>query len=80
MMNMGYCRFKNTNLALQECLCAIEDGTIQSHREAAEGKNMFGRFLEFCEDNGIISDFDREEIDVLLDTAVEEDEDEDEDE
>ena len=68
-MNMSYCRFHNTNIDLDQCLNVFEesdDETI-SVEEKQAAKKMFGRFLEFCLENGIIEDCDYEAVDDLID-------------
>lgn len=73
-MNMSYCRFNNTNLALDQCLNVFEepdDETINAE-EKQQAKKMFGRFLEFCLENNIIEDCNYESVDNLIDGFPEE--------
>ncbi len=55
-MNMSYCRFNNTNIDLQDCIGALEDGETLSKAEFNCCKNLFRTFLDFCLDEGIIED------------------------
>ena len=60
MANMSYCRFRNTGQALEDCLTALdpnENGYEISTEEEQAGIAMFGRFLEYCIENEIISDY-----------------------
>ena len=70
MINMSYCRFNNTNLALNECLDAIQDGEKLSDSEMDCCKRMFKNFIKFCYDNGIIED-EIEELNNRLDDFFE---------
>lgn len=54
MMNMGYCRFHNTNIALRECLEAIKSGKELSSDEMNCCRELFGQFIDFCYDTGIL--------------------------
>lgn len=67
MVNMSYCRFNNTKLALDECLEAIQNGENLSDAEMDSCKDMFRNFINFCCDSGIIEDDDGE-----LDNRLEE--------
>lgn len=55
-INMGYCRFNNTKLALYECLEALEDGEELSEREHRMCHHMISSFANFLVENGIIED------------------------
>lgn len=60
MVNMSYCRFNNTKLALDECLEAIQNCEELSEFEMDACKKMFRRFIKFCCDNEIVEDEDNE--------------------
>ena len=66
MVNMSYCRFENTLLALRECTTALENYEEISTRESEKGQVMFEQFLEFCQDYGIIDEFDGDAINALF--------------
>lgn len=56
MVNMSYCRFYNTNLALNECLEALGEGDSLSKGEFTACKRLFKNFIEFCCNEGIVVD------------------------
>jgi len=61
MGNMSYCRFYNTNHALDNCLLALDPEVNEyelSEEEEQVGIAMFNRFLEYCIDKDIIHDYD----------------------
>lgn len=58
MAYMGYCRFRNTRIDLDDCLDSLREGRSLDTDEAAAGLRMFGDFLDFCRENGIIEDYD----------------------
>jgi len=62
MVNMSYCRFENTLLALRECVTAIRECEEISQREKERGQVMFEEFLDFCEGMGIIEGYDEDAI------------------
>lgn len=69
-MNMSYCRFHNTNIALTECLSILEDPEDESmsQEEKDAAKILFKRFLNFCLDNGIIEDYNKEIYIKMIDS------------
>lgn len=56
MVNMSYCRFHNTRLALDECLEAIQNGENLSDAEMDACKQMFSTFIDFCYSVNIIDE------------------------
>lgn len=56
MINMDYCKFNNTDIALEECLKSIKNGDKLSDREMNSCRSMFEKFIEFCFDAGILDD------------------------
>lgn len=54
MMNMSYCRFNNTNIALEECLDSIKNADKLSNSEMNNCRSLFGKFIDFCFDSGIL--------------------------
>lgn len=56
MINMNYCRFNNTELALDECLDTIKSGKELSEEEMNSCRKLFGQFIDFCYDSGILED------------------------
>ena len=53
MANMSYCRFRNTNLDIRDCIDALYDEGELSDDEFKACKSMFENVLEFLEDNNI---------------------------
>ena len=70
MANMGYCRFYNTKADLEDCLEALNENRTLSNEEFKACKQMFGMFIEFCVDEGIIEDEDGE-LDERLEDFLE---------
>lgn len=66
MANMSYCRFRNTRIDLEDCLDALREEKRLSYEEARAGRNLFDDILSFCKEQGIIEDFDQEEIDTMF--------------
>lgn len=63
MINMDYCKFNNTDIALEECLESIKNGDKLSDREMNSCRSMFEKFIEFCFDAGILDgDTDYENV------------------
>ena len=58
MSNMSYCRFINTRTDLNDCLDSLRHDERMSEMEVREGRNMFEEFLTFCQEYGIIDDYD----------------------
>lgn len=69
MANMSYCRFHNTRLDLMDCLEALESGEELGKEEFKYCKLMFGSFIDFCVENGIVDD--DEELDEKLEEFFE---------
>jgi hypothetical protein len=70
MGNMSYCRFRNTEKDMDDCLDALRSDEISSDAENSAGKRMLKSVLEFCKDNGIIDDFDVDAVDSVVDDAT----------
>lgn len=49
MINTSYCRFHNTNLALEECLEDLVNGQPLSEDELYECKSLFENVVDFLE-------------------------------
>lgn len=60
MANMSYCRFHNTQMDLEDCLDALRDNGELSKSEFMKCKQMFGSFIDFLLDEGVIEDEDGE--------------------
>lgn len=58
MSNMSYCRFTNTRTDLNDCLDSLRHDERMSEMEVREGRNVFEEFLTFCQEYGIIDDYD----------------------
>ena len=78
MANMSYCRFHNTRSDLNDCLEALREDKLLSEDEATAGRRMFEEFLEFCQENFIITGYDADEIKVLFDNQTEKEDEDDE--
>jgi intergrase/recombinase len=78
MANMSYCRFNNTSMDLDECLEAIDGREIESDEEALKARKMFKRFLEFCQYEGIIENYDEEIMEDLIFNSIDNQHEEDE--
>ena len=57
---MSYCRFRNTNMDLEDCLQALRDGEEISKEEFIACQSLFNSFISFCCDEGIVEDDDYE--------------------
>ena len=68
-MNTGYCRFRNTAKALDECLEALREEDIETREDRFAAKEMFRTFLKFCREFGIIDEFDDEHIEKFIDSC-----------
>ena len=64
---MSYCRFSNTEMALDECLDELNNGNKLSGEELESCKNMFRKFIDFGCNEGIVYDEDGELDDRLED-------------
>lgn len=58
MINMSYCRFHNTNLALEECLEDLVNGQPLSEDELYECKSLFENVVDFLDGEFIEIDRD----------------------
>ena len=56
MANMSYCRFRNTEIDLVDCLIAINDKEEMSKDEYNACVRMFDTFFEFLYQQGILDD------------------------
>lgn len=63
MVNMSYCRFENTLLALRECIDDVQehvDGYAKyptSEGEAKQFRMMVQEFVNFLNENGILDEY-----------------------
>lgn len=73
MANMRYCRFRNTEQDVRECIEALEEGDTISEDEAVAAMNMFVRVLDFCKSEGIIPHWDGMRLEDMLNDHKEED-------
>lgn len=62
MSNMSYCRFQNTSRDLNDCLDALEEERPLSEDEYRAAIRMFRRILHFCQETGIIEDFNHQQL------------------
>lgn len=69
MANMSYCRFRNTNSDLSDCLDALAWGEKLSDDEIKSGKSMFKEFLDFCLYNHIIDGYCENSIVDMFESA-----------
>lgn len=75
MPNMSYCRFRNTRDDLNDCLDALREEKFMSADEANAGRWMFDEFLDYCRENGIISDYDGEMVEAIFHGLTEKEDD-----
>lgn len=66
-MNMDYCRFNNTRMALDECIESMENNEVSSYSELDEAERMLNNMLDFLMDNDIVEDFDNESLELVID-------------
>ena len=69
---MGYCRFRNTRDDLRDCLDALREDKLLSADEDEAGRWLFEEFLDFCQENCIITGYDKDEIKALFDDQADE--------
>ena len=70
MANMSYCRFHNTKIDVEDCLDVLAgNGDISSESERNSAIRMIKDILEFCEDMGIIDEYDEDELIKTIDAA-----------
>ena len=65
MANMSYCRFFNTNHNLRDCLSALnpcENEYEICEDEVQVGIKMFEMFLDYCQETGIIDEYNEKAI------------------
>lgn len=62
MSNMSYCRFRNTRDDIDDCIEALDCMDISSDEEKYAATDMLKNVLEFCEDKGIIDNYDRNRL------------------
>lgn len=74
MANMSYCRFENTHSDLADCIEALENRGISSNRERNKAKKLIMAFLEFCEEEEIIENYDANRVDEIIEECKEEQE------
>lgn len=67
MANMSYCRFRNTNMDMSDCIDALYDGEELSDDEAIACKDMFENVLEFFEEHDVC-EVNWDEFSYWLDT------------
>lgn len=67
MANMSYCRFRNTNMDMIDCIDALYDGEELSDDEAIACKDMFENVLEFFEEHDVC-EVNWDEFSYWLDT------------
>lgn len=67
MANMSYCRFRNTEKDLNDCLDVLQQGEgIHSKEEKQSALRMLKSFLGYCEDEGIIEEFDMDRLEEIV--------------
>jgi hypothetical protein len=75
MANMSYCRFNNTKLALEDCTDVLrERSSISSSEERENAEQMILEFLDFCEAEGIIADYDYNKAREIIEECNNQDE------
>lgn len=76
MVNMSYCHFENTLLALRECLDDVQEHVEEyadyptSARETERFRMMVHEFVDFLNENGLLDEYN--DVDeAALDDVVE---------
>lgn len=69
-MNMSYCRWNNTRIAMRDCMNAYTDKEEISTEEREQAKKMFAEIIDFMYEEGIV-DFGRYEADECIDRVNE---------
>ncbi len=80
MANMGYCRFQNTKLDMEDCLNALRSEKRLSSDEAHAGRWMLDDILSYCRENDIIENYDGELLEAIFSELTKEEDDDDGDE
>lgn len=62
MGNMSYCRFRNTEEDLEDCLDALSNREISSEEEKRSARRMLRKIINFLDQEGITEDIDVEKI------------------
>jgi hypothetical protein len=68
--NFGFCRFRNTEGDLSDCLEAIEDRKISNRGEALAAKRMIKEILHFAQENGLADNVNFDRIDEVVAEAM----------
>ena len=79
MANMSYCRFRNTEGDLDDCLEALDYNEELSDEEFKACKRMINNFLDFCKCRAL-SEIDYDRVEEFFDMEINREEDEYEDE
>ncbi|URZ04100.1 hypothetical protein [Clostridium felsineum] len=74
MANMSYCRFRNTETDVDDCVESLREGKSLSEEEAASAERMFNSVLEFFRDNRIIQNYDKEQLQKFIEECKEKEE------
>ncbi|URZ05964.1 hypothetical protein [Clostridium felsineum] len=74
MSNMSYCRFRNTEEDISDCIEALGEGNSLSKEEAVSAERMFNSVLEFFQDNRIIENYDKEQLQKVIEDCKEKEE------
>jgi len=78
MPNMSYCRFENTSRDVEDCLDSLRRCQRMGKSECGYALAMFQAILDFCLEERIIEDYDREYLrNYLTDLRERSDEEED---
>ena len=71
MANMSYCRWNNTYIDMLDCFDAFNNEEEMSKEEIRCAKNMIHDMCEFLLDNGVIEEYDYDNLMEQLDGMVE---------
>ncbi|URZ15484.1 hypothetical protein [Clostridium felsineum] len=78
MSNMSYCRFRNTEIDVYDCIESLGEGKSLSKEEAVSAERMFNNILEFLQDNNVIQSYDKEQLQKVIEDCKEKEENENE--
>lgn len=72
MASMSYCRFRNTEIEIDNCIEALEDRKIYSEEEKTTARRVLKKILNFCKSECIIDGFNMDQVTAMIDDCKEE--------
>ena len=71
MANMSYCRWHNTSMDVEDCFEAFYNGWEMSAEEIRCAKRMIRNMCDFLLDNGVIEEYDYDDLMEKFDDMIE---------